>query len=96
MTVDLHLDYGGHDADAQKGKEQHLCLARGSLVLTRGGYKPIDQVVVGEHVLTHRGRWRPVLAVQNTGVRSVVDHSVQQHRDVVPAARAASILKDQP
>ena len=30
----------------RKGKEQHLCLARGSLVLTRDGYKPIQEVNV--------------------------------------------------
>lgn len=57
---------------AQKGREAHICIARGSLVLTRGGYKPIQEVSAGEMVLTHKGRWRPVLAVQNTGVRPVV------------------------
>ena len=51
-----------------KGKEQHLCLARGSLVLTKGdGYKPIETVTPGDLVLTHMGRWRPVLATQKTG-----------------------------
>lgn len=57
-----------------KGAEMHLCLARGSLVLTREyGYKPIEEVRIGDHVLTHKGRWRPVLAVQNTGDREVVE-----------------------
>jgi DNA modification methylase len=56
----------------QKGKEQHLCLARGALVLTREGYKPIQDVQVGDLVLTHKGRWRPVQVVKNTGVRPVV------------------------
>jgi DNA modification methylase len=54
----------------RKGREIHLCLARGSLVLTRErGYVPIEDVVVGERVLTHRGRWRPVVARQSTGRR---------------------------
>jgi hypothetical protein len=61
----------------RKGQQFHLCLARGSLVLTRGGYKPIQEVQVGEHVLTHKGRWRPVLAVQNTGVRPAVNLRAQ-------------------
>ena len=61
----------------RKGQEQHLCLARGSLVLTRDGYKPIQEVSVGEEVLTHRGRWRPVLAVQNTGTRRAVTLKAQ-------------------
>ena len=62
---------------SRRAQTMHVCLARGSLVLTRGGYKPIEQVVVGEHVLTHRGRWRPVLAVQNTGIRPVVELRAQ-------------------
>ncbi|WP_213451559.1 DNA methyltransferase [Rhizomonospora bruguierae] len=65
---------------ARKSLMQHVCLARDSLVLTRGGYKPIQQVQVGELVLTHKGRWRPVLAVQNTGVRPVI----QLHAQGVP------------
>ncbi|CAN5564569.1 hypothetical protein BH24ACT5_BH24ACT5_15510 [soil metagenome] len=62
---------------SRKAQALHVCLARGSLVLTRAGYKPIQEVAVGEHVLTHRGRWRPVLAVQNTGVRPVVEVRAQ-------------------
>lgn len=53
--------------------EKHICLARGSLVLTRErGYVPIQTVTPGEHALTHKGRWRPVLAVQKTGTRAAV------------------------
>lgn len=55
-----------------KGKEQHLCLARGSLVLTRAGYRPIEQVAVGDEVLTHMGRWRRVTVARCTGVQPVV------------------------
>ena len=58
-------------------QEKHLCLARGSLVLTSDGYKPIQEVAVGDLVLTHKGRWRPVIAVQNTGVRQVVNLRAQ-------------------
>ncbi len=55
------------------GKEMHLCLARDSLVLTRErGYVPIQTVMVGEHALTHRGRWRRVIVVRNTGLRAAV------------------------
>jgi hypothetical protein len=56
----------------RKGAEMHLCLARGSLVLTRAGYKAIEDVEVGDLVLTHKGRWRPVTVKANTGVRPVV------------------------
>jgi hypothetical protein len=36
------------------------CLAAGGLVLTRRGQVPIENVVVGDEVLTHMGRWKPV------------------------------------
>lgn len=38
------------------------CFAPGTLVLTRSGYEPIENVVVGDEVLTHKGRWRRVTA----------------------------------
>lgn len=39
------------------------CFVAGTLILTWGGYRPIETLVVGDRVLTHRGRWRPVTAV---------------------------------
>ena len=60
---------GGRDSEDEK----HICLARGSLILTKErGYVPIQDVSVGEHALTHMGRWRPVLLVKNTGTRPVI------------------------
>jgi hypothetical protein len=56
-----------------KGKQMHLCLAKGSLILTREhNYIPIEEVSEGDHVLTHKGRWRPVLVVRKTGEREAV------------------------
>lgn len=62
---------------SQRGLNMHVCLARGSLVLTYRGFIPIQDVKVGDLVLTHKGRWRPVQAVANTGIRSVVDLRAQ-------------------
>ena len=56
---------------------KHICLARGSMVLTRDGYRPIQDISVGDLVLTHKGRWRPVQVVRNTGVRPVVTIKAQ-------------------
>jgi site-specific DNA-cytosine methylase len=39
------------------------CFAEGVLILTEFGYLPIEEVRVGDMVLTHRGRWRPVTAI---------------------------------
>ena len=36
------------------------CFEKGTLILTRGGFKPIEDIVIGEEVLTHKGRWRKV------------------------------------
>jgi hypothetical protein len=57
--------------------EKHMCLARGSLVLTYDGYKPIEDVEVGEEVLTHLGRWRPVLAKVCNGIKPVIKTTAQ-------------------
>ena len=40
-------------------------LAEGTLILTDTGEIPIEKVVVGQKVLTHRGRWREVYATMH-------------------------------
>jgi hypothetical protein len=53
--------------------ERHICLARGSLVLTREhGYIPIEEVQPGNLVLTHTGRWMPVTGKRCNGTKPVV------------------------
>jgi len=39
------------------------CFAAGTLILTRDGFRPIQDVRVGNEVLSHRGHWRMVTAV---------------------------------
>lgn len=60
-----------------KKQEMHICLARGSLVLTGEGYKPIEAVEPGDMVLTHQGRWKPVIAKRCTGVNPVIQTKAQ-------------------
>ena len=65
-------------SQARKGAELHVCLAEGSLVLTEeNGYIPIESVQPGDHVLTHLGRWKPVISVHNTGTNDVVTMKAQ-------------------
>ena len=53
--------------------EKHICLTVGSLVLTREyGYMEIENVDPGDHVLTHRGRWMPVLAKRCNGIAETI------------------------
>jgi len=37
------------------------CFVAGTMILTERGYKPIEEVQVGDMVLTHKNRWRPVV-----------------------------------
>ena len=62
---------------SRRNEENHVCIARGSLILTQDGYIPIEDVRVGTLVLTHMGRWRPVLAKRNMGVKRVVQLEAQ-------------------
>lgn len=48
------------------------CCAEGTLVFTAAGVKPIEQIAVGDRVLTHAGRFQRVLARQSRWAESVV------------------------
>ena len=62
----------------ENNDERHICLAQGSLVLTyECGYIPIEQVEVGQIVLTHEGRWKPVTAKRCNGVREIIKATAQ-------------------
>lgn len=37
------------------------CFPAGTLILTTDGLRPIEEIQVGDRVLTHRGRWCPVM-----------------------------------
>ena len=67
----------GWKAARECDEEKHVCLARGSLVLTYNGYVPIQDVQIGDMVLTHKGRWRPVTAKACNGFKPVVKTSAQ-------------------
>lgn len=54
------------------GGDWPFCMPGGTLVLTRRGHVPIEQVVVGDEVVTHLGRWRKVTASRMTGIRETV------------------------
>lgn len=41
------------------------CFPAGTLVLTRKGYRPIEDIDVGDEVLTHKLRWRAVTEVSS-------------------------------
>lgn len=58
-------DVGKFDGRPFRGKVDVVsagfpCFVAGTLVLTVKGYRPIEEIEVGELVLTHLGRWRQV------------------------------------
>ena len=57
--------------------QMHVCLAKGSLILTQEGYKAIEDIRIGDRVLTHKGRWKPVIAKACTGINQVVSTKAQ-------------------
>lgn len=53
-------------------EQSSRCLKEDTLVLTDDGWIPIQDVRVGQQVLTHRNRWRKVTEVYDNGVKPVV------------------------
>ena len=49
---------------AANGKHDD-CVPEGTLIQTSEGAKPIEEIKAGELVLTHKGRWRPVVSIGN-------------------------------
>lgn len=45
------------------GKGVKGCVVAGTLILTSRGILPVEELLVGDQVLTHLGRWRSVLAI---------------------------------
>ncbi len=48
------------------------CFTAGTAILTESGYRPIEQLVVGDRVLTHLGRWRRATAVMSREAESTL------------------------
>lgn len=42
------------------------CFPAGTMILTREGYRNIEQVSVGDEVLTHNNRWRQITEINST------------------------------
>lgn len=59
------------------------CFPAGTLILTQRGQVPIETVVVGDVVLTHKARWRRVTATGSDPGRAVVRVRGQGHPGLV-------------
>lgn len=47
------------------------CFKEGTKVLTKAGYKDIQEIVVGDEVLTHLNRWKKVINVVSTPTNEI-------------------------
>jgi intein/homing endonuclease len=56
---------GETEVKISSGRFWELCLVAGQLVRTKRGLIPIEQIVVGDMVMTHRNRWKMVSDISN-------------------------------
>ena len=49
----------------RKIAQEYLCVAEGTRIVTESGYKNIEDIKLGDKVLTHKGRFRPVIKIHD-------------------------------
>src|SRR6516225_8345554 len=81
-------DHGGHD----HGGRNHNCFGRGTLILTVHGEVPVEDLTIGELVMTTNGAL-PVRWVGRTTLRR--NASASWHPSVMPIRVARFALDDQ-
>lgn len=88
--VDPHHNNGDENPSARMNleKKSYICIGPGAWVMTPEGGKPIEDLVVGDRVLTHRGRYRHVTRTYSR----YVDDTVIEYRPV--GSRPFLITKD--
>lgn len=57
--------------------ENNSCFVPGTRVLTKSGYKAIEDIQIGDLVWTHKGRWQPVTKLHQGIARTLVTAKVQ-------------------
>lgn len=70
--VDLHLEDPRYFPRTDILWASPECFTAGHLVTTARGQVPIEDVAVGDLALTHMGRWRAVVRVQNRSAATVI------------------------
>ena len=84
--VDLHMEDPRNFPRTDILWASPECFTAGHLVTTRRGQVPIELVEVGDVVLTHKNRWRPVVRVQARKSKSVVTVKGQGHPGITTTA----------
>ena len=68
-------------------EQMSSCFVAGTMVMTDLGAKPIEQVAIGDMVMTHKNRWKPVLQLHTNplGERKLYDFNVYGIDKVITA-----------
>lgn len=56
----------GYKYATSEEDEKHICLAPDTLILTKRGYVPIKDVLIGDETITHAGNWKKIIAKKQT------------------------------
>lgn len=75
------------------GRGVKTCCAGDVLVLTTTGHKRMDEVAVGDFVLTHMGRWQPVLARVEYPDTDVLEVAGGGHRGLIVSKRHSFLTR---
>jgi uracil-DNA glycosylase family 4 len=59
------------------------CIVGGTPVLTRRGWLPIEDILIGDYVRTHRNRWRRVADVLDQGHQECIRLTTSTGRDII-------------
>jgi intein/homing endonuclease len=63
-------------------EQDEACFPGETLILTSSGHKRIDEIIVGDEVLTHKNHWKKVLNVWDRGERETITVKGQGHQNL--------------
>lgn len=73
----LHTEKGDYETEIDLMLFGSPCFARGTLVLTRDGYKNIEDICVGDYVFSHDNSYHRVTAKMMTGIKQIYEIKCQ-------------------
>jgi len=75
--------------------DQGLCIKKGTLIATKVGYKPIEDVKIGDFVLTSTGKFERVYGAQKTGFLKTIKITTNYGRELLCTPNHKIFTKEQ-
>ena len=69
------------------------CFIAGTKVLTNNGYKNIEHIQIGDMVLTHKNRYKPVVAIGNTSNQEIFELQTEDNSKFLTTANHPFLVK---